>query len=234
MQTNSPGDPSSVGRASRTLVETYLGEIGFSPRAAEFGERIERFAATLALWGSRTNLTAHPGDPAEIAFHVIDSLAPLVVATRPEGAILTQSFATASLVLDLGSGAGFPGLILAAACDAQFTLLETRRKRVSFLRVAAAEMGLENVAVAGSGGFPLAFDVVVGRAFAKPAVFYRAAAARLQAGGFAILFAKASQSVDEPAAVAAKLTGGLMIPYEVPRGEVSASRVLAIWQKFFR
>jgi 16S rRNA (guanine527-N7)-methyltransferase len=213
------------------LVETYLGEIGFSPPAAEFGERIERFAATLALWGSRTNLTAHPGDPAEIAFHVIDSLAPLVLAARRDAAILKQSFATASRVLDLGSGAGFPGLILAAACDARFTLLEGRRKRISFLRVAAAEMRLENVAVAESAGVPLAFDVAVGRAFAKPAVFYRAAGERLRAGGRAILFANADQSVDEPAALAVKLTDGLMIPYEILRGEVSASRILAIWQK---
>ena len=84
-------------------------------------------------------------------------------------------------VLDLGSGAGFPSLILAAACAADFTLLEARRKRASFLTVAAAEMGLANVRVEPSRTDSMTlepvFDVVTARAFAEPAIVYRTAAA---------------------------------------------------------
>jgi 16S rRNA G527 N7-methylase RsmG len=62
-------------------------------------------------------------------------------------AALADAFVAGTRVLDLGSGAGFPALILAAACDADFLLMEARRKRASFLRLIAAEMGLANVQV---------------------------------------------------------------------------------------
>ncbi|MGH7878735.1 MAG: 16S rRNA (guanine(527)-N(7))-methyltransferase RsmG, partial [Candidatus Binataceae bacterium] len=266
-------NPEVVGRETRSRVENHLGEIGFSPPAGvDFFTRIERFAAILAQWGSRTNLTAHPQDPSELAFHVIDSLAPLTVATQPDGAILEGCFAPDWRVLDLGSGAGFPGLILAAACDAPFTLAEGRHKRASFLRVAAAEMGLGNVAIQGleenvsretlaarsstscdSGAAPLpgdetnvsretfvhrpertpsavglspdrsenvsreTVDLVLGRAFAKPEVFCRTAAARLRKGRRAILYARAEQPLP-PVAVFPGPVEHLTISYQVPRG----------------
>jgi 16S rRNA G527 N7-methylase RsmG len=46
-----------------------------------FLDRIETFAAALALWGAKLNLTSAPDDPAEIAFHILDSLAPLAAAS---------------------------------------------------------------------------------------------------------------------------------------------------------
>jgi 16S rRNA (guanine527-N7)-methyltransferase len=224
------GTPTAIGREACVRVEKYLVEVGFVPPLAEFLDRIERFATVLALWGARTNLTAHPEDPAEIAFHIIDSLAPLTVAARPDGSILRGILDSGRRIIDLGSGAGFPGLVLAAACDADFTLLEARRKRVSFLRVAVAEMGLTTVTLPALGETYAAFDVVVGRAFAKPAIFYKMAAQRLRAGGRAILFANAEQSLDEPAAASAKLADALRLPYELPRGNVAVARILAIWQ----
>jgi 16S rRNA G527 N7-methylase RsmG len=69
---------------------------------------------------------------------------------------LADAFVSGSRVLDLGSGAGFPALILAAACDADFLLMEARRKRASFLRVTAAEMGLSNVQVDSARADPAA------------------------------------------------------------------------------
>src|SRR5579885_2785423 len=106
---------------------------------ARFLQRMERFGAVLALWGARTNLTAKPEDPAEIAFHIADSLMPLK--------FMPDILGEGMRVLDFGSGAGFPGLVLASACDAQFTLAEARQKRASFLKVAAAEMGLDNTEI---------------------------------------------------------------------------------------
>jgi 16S rRNA G527 N7-methylase RsmG len=133
------------GREVRALVTRYLDISHFLPVAAQFLDRIERLAALIALWGARINLTAAPEDPREIAFHIIDSLAPL---TFLEGErLLRDAFRAGSRVLDLGSGAGFPGLVLAASSSASFTLVESRRKRASFLAVAAAEMGLKNAAV---------------------------------------------------------------------------------------
>jgi 16S rRNA (guanine527-N7)-methyltransferase len=225
------GNPKEIGRETRARVENHLATVGFGPPSTGFGDRIERFAETLALWGSRINLTAHPEDPAELAFHIIDSLAPLILERRPEGATLNGALARCVRVLDLGSGAGFPGLVLAAACPAQFTLAEARRKRASFLQVAGAEMGLGNVEIEGRIKTSARFDVVLGRAFARPAIFYRAAAAALRSAGRAILFAGAGQPLDEAAGLAAGLAAASRIPYEVPREAAPARRVLAVWQR---
>ena len=86
-------------------------------------------------WNERTNLTAIDDDTAAAQHHYADSLAALPhVAEGP--------------VLDIGSGAGFPGIPLAIACpETTFCLLEPRRKRVSFLMSSVARLGLSNVNV---------------------------------------------------------------------------------------
>src|SRR5436305_10950639 len=77
----------------------------------------------LALWNRRTNLIG-PGTAHEIlARHYGESLAalPLLPAAARRG-------------LDLGSGAGFPGLVLAAACpELKMTLVEARERKWAFL-----------------------------------------------------------------------------------------------------
>lgn len=86
-------------------------------------------------WGDRLNLTTM-SDAETVAWrHYRDSLQPLrVLGPGPW--------------LDVGSGAGFPGIPLAIARpDIHVTLMEPRRKRVSFLRSVVAELGLPNVAV---------------------------------------------------------------------------------------
>jgi 16S rRNA (guanine527-N7)-methyltransferase len=227
--------PDQIAKRTIEQVEETLKEIRFIPDNRDFWFRIERFAAALALWGAKANLTAAPDDPTELAFHIVDSLAPLVVAARPEGAILGKAFGDERRVLDLGSGAGFPGLILAAASEARFTLLEARRKRASFLTIAAAEMGLSNVEIEGRRRAPEqlspAFDAVTGRAFANPVTFYRAAVAALRPGGLAILYANPEQELDEGAATAAELGEFQRIAYTLPRGNRAAERTLALWRK---
>src|SRR5271154_1836519 len=134
-----------IGAATRALVETYLvGRAEFKPPGGLF-RRIGIFAAELARWGARFNLTAAPDNPAELAFHILDSLMPLILAVGEPAGLLGESFAPGKRILDLGSGAGFPGLVLAAATEAEFVLVESRRKRASFLTTAIGAMGLANV-----------------------------------------------------------------------------------------
>ncbi len=86
-------------------------------------------------WNARTNLTAINDTPTAIVRHYRDSL--MVLPHLTDGPIV-----------DFGSGAGFPGMVLAIARpDWQVTLVEPRRKRVSFLEVARARLKLENVRV---------------------------------------------------------------------------------------
>ncbi len=225
-------EPGKIARAARSIVVETLARLSYEPPGPDFLRRIETFTATLALWGSKLNLTSAPDDPGEIAFHIIDSLAPLILARGAEGAALAGAFAPGVRVLDLGSGAGFPSLILAAACAADFTLLEARRKRASFLTVAAAEMGLANVRVNSSRTDTMKleriFDVVTARAFAEPAIVYRTAAATLKPGGRAIIYASPSQRLAIEQASGGSFEPVVFLAYEVPRRATSVAHLIAV------
>ena len=129
-------------------------------------ERIVRYHEMLADWNTRMNLTGDTDFDTSLDRHYADSLAPLREKDCfPEGASL----------IDVGSGAGFPGLPLAIARpDLQVTLLDSLMKRINFLRAVVDELGLENVqlrhARAEDGGRdPLLreqFDIAVARAVA--------------------------------------------------------------------
>ncbi len=189
----------------------------------------------LALWGERTNLTARPGDPGEIAFHVVDSLMPLVIGEHRGNAAIPGIFSDASRILDLGSGAGFPGLVLAAACDATFTLCESRRKRASFLQVAIAEMGIRNVSVESMRvrpeSFRPEFDVVTARAVGDLPQLYRICAAALRRDGVALLYTAPAQRLEPEMAEAAGLASRSILEYELDRDGERVRRALVLWRK---
>ncbi len=94
-----------------------------------------RHLELLEFWNRRVNLTRLTGLEAVVK-HVVDSLIP-----RPW-------LPFSGLVLDVGSGAGFPGIPLAVT-NPRFHvyLLDSDRKKTSFLKVCAAELGLKNVTV---------------------------------------------------------------------------------------
>ncbi|HYB91941.1 MAG TPA: RsmG family class I SAM-dependent methyltransferase [Candidatus Binataceae bacterium] len=207
----------------------------YEPDAKEFFDRIERFTAVLVEWGARMNLTAAPGDDKEIFFHMLDSLAPAILSKRPDGGPLIGVFGPGRRILDIGTGAGFPGLILAAATEAQFTLVESRRRRSSFLAVAAGEMGLHNVTVEpirATGYQPDgAYDAVVSRGVGAVGGFYEIASGALKHRGLAILYANEGQYIGVANAEAFGLGELNEAHYVVRRGDEEADRMLAIWRK---
>ncbi|MGO9452140.1 MAG: 16S rRNA (guanine(527)-N(7))-methyltransferase RsmG [Candidatus Binataceae bacterium] len=214
--------PDNSARVSEIVAQSPL--VASCNLAPQFFNRIESFAAILATWGARTNLTAHPDDPAEVAFHIIDSLAPLFLLPSP--ALLRERVRVR--VLDLGSGAGFPGLILATAIEAQFTLVEARRKRASFLSLAASEMGLSNVTVrsarASGEMVETGFDLVTSRAVGEAG--FEVVARALKAGGTAILWANADQAIDLNRAQKVGLLESARHEYVVNRTGAMARRAL--------
>lgn len=133
-------------------------------------ERLLLYCSELRKWNRKVNLIAHETTAAEIVEkHFLDSLALLPLLDRYGG----QS---ASL-LDVGSGAGFPGLVVAAACpELRVILLEPRQKRTAFLRHIVRTLGLSNVQVREERleqGQPLSeqFTFITSRAVAAPEVF---------------------------------------------------------------
>lgn len=167
--------------------------------------QVERFAhyRTLLLdWNSRFNLTAIT-DPEEVVTrHFLDSLtcAPLLPPS-------VASAATPRL-LDVGTGAGFPGLPLAIALPAwDVTLLEATGKKVRFLETVIGELGLTNAhALAGRAeevahkpAYRAHFDAVTARAVASLPTLLEYCAPFARVGGLMIL-PKKGNLADEVAA----------------------------------
>jgi 16S rRNA (guanine527-N7)-methyltransferase len=101
-------------------------------------DRMSLHHALLVRWAEKINLTAIK-DPTRAAhLHGLDSL--LFVELIEQGAKLKT--------VDVGSGAGFPGIVvLLARPELDMTLIEPLRKRASFLRVVLAELKRSDVAV---------------------------------------------------------------------------------------
>jgi len=99
--------------------------------------KLEAFSALLHEWNQIHNLTGAK-TIGKIYENIIDSLYPLTFIKIPK------------TLLDVGTGAGFPGLILGIALpQTEVVLAEPLKKRVSFLKYACIELGLDNVRVEG-------------------------------------------------------------------------------------
>ena len=120
--------------------------------------KLETLVDELAHWGRRVNLTAIR-DPREmVSGHILDSL-----AVRP--------FIEGRKVIDVGTGAGFPGLPL-AICepDLEVTLLDSNGKKIAFVQHVIGSLGLQNARTIKARSEDFApderFDTVVARALA--------------------------------------------------------------------
>lgn len=157
-----------------------LGEEGSASGHVE--EKLRRYLALLTKWNRVYNLTAITEPEQMITHHVLDSLAIAV----PLDSLLARTHD--ARVLDVGSGAGLPGIPLAIARPAwQLTLLDGNGKKTAFIAQAAAEIGLPNVTVvtARAESFVSApFNVIVSRAFSSLRDFVTKTKALLGPAGY--------------------------------------------------
>ncbi len=151
-------------------------------------QRLAVHQELVGKWAKRINLTTVT-EPAEAAVkHGLDCL--LFASVLPDDSDETT--------VDIGSGGGFPGLIIALAQPVrQMVLLEPIRKRASFLRTAAAALGLKNVRVVEgrleadrpARGIEWPVPCIVSRATIPPLQLVPLAAPYLQPGGALVLTA---------------------------------------------
>ena len=164
------------------------------------------YLALLERWNRTHNLTAVRAPEQMVTRHLLDSLAAL------------PWFAGADKVLDVGSGAGLPGIVLAVAMPAtQFVLCEANAKKQSFLRQAIAGLGLANASVEPrrvEQVAPEGFDVITARAFA-PVERIVALCSGLLTPGVRLLLLK-SDPDDELAALPPGLGAVSVHPLAVP------------------
>ncbi len=158
------------------------------PATTEQRDRLLSFLGLLRKWNRVYNLTAIENPADMVRLHLLDSLAVL-------------PFLSGARVLDVGTGAGLPGIPLALFSPGrEFTLLDSNAKKTRFVRQAAIELGLANVKVEHARIEQFhpsqGFDVILARAFASlPAIVGETS--RLLNPGGTILAQKGKSPVEE-------------------------------------
>ena len=158
---------------SRKL-ESGLDTLGVTLSASARSSLLE-YCELLIKWNKTFNLTSVDDPEQMISLHLLDSLAVL-------------PFLPGGRVLDVGTGAGLPGIPLAIARPEQkFVLLDSNGKKTRFLVQASGQLGLENVEVVNQRvelyqAHEL-FDVIISRAFSSLGQFLSACNHLLSPGG---------------------------------------------------
>lgn len=171
-------------------------------------EKLNAYANLLVEWNEKMNLTAIT-EPTEVVFkHFLDCLLFLKEVQLPSGA----------KIIDVGTGAGFPGMVLAIARpDVSVTLLDSLNKRITFLNDVIEKTGIKNaVAVhsrAEEGGrqeqYREKFDFATARAVAPLNVLSEYCLPYVKKGGsFVALKGPAAEEEIQLAKKAVSLLGG--------------------------
>ena len=193
-------------------------------------QRLASHFELLCKWAPKVNLTTVLEPEAAASLHYLDSLAYLKVDSGDDD------------IIDVGTGAGFPGLVLAAATARPTVLIDPLRKRTSFLRAAVAQLGLKTVRVvqgrldlplppAGDplGRFPTG-GLVVSRATFPPEVWLDGGRSVLGPGGRLVL-SRGRGGAEIPALEDRAAAGGLVcmarVRLELPGGH---HRILDAWR----
>ena len=148
-------------------------------------EKLAAFVELLLHWNRVHNLTGIRDRGELLDRHLVESLA-------------LTSLIAGETAADIGSGGGLPGIPLAIVLPGcRFTLIESRRKRASFLRHAAATLALANVEVAHSRAEalpPRQFATVLARAVAPPRELLEIATPLVRPGGRLVLLTGADKA----------------------------------------
>ena len=132
--------------------------------SAQTQEKLLDYLTLMQKWNKVHNLTAVREADEMVTLHLLDSLVVL-------------PFIDADNLLDVGSGAGLPGIPLAICLpDLKVTVIDSNNKKVSFMRQAKAELGIENLEVLGGRVEDISaerrFQIIISRAFSDLSLLF--------------------------------------------------------------
>jgi len=173
------------------------------------------------------NLTAIEGEEDTARLHFLDC-----------GALLRFKDLSGMKILDVGSGAGFPGLVLKILCpEAELTMLDAQRKRTEFQQEIVDALGLENVRCMHGRAEEMTelrgqFDIVISRAVAKLSILNELCMPLVKVGGrfIAMKGPDPTQEMQESKR-ACYLMGGRHVryePYTIPGTDVTHTFIFVI------
>jgi 16S rRNA (guanine527-N7)-methyltransferase len=142
---------------------------------SEQARLFRQYLILLDKWNQVYNITSVTPKTMWVSTHLYDSCS--IINDLPRG-----------LLLDIGTGGGFPGLVIAIVQpERDVVLLDRSEKKTTFLKQAVIELGLKNVVVETSRieSFDCSkrFDVIVSRAFSELKIFLRSASRFCDSGG---------------------------------------------------
>ena len=172
---SNPAASMNLEKPLAALLRSGLHSMGLTI-AEEKQQSLLQYVCLLDKWNKTYNLTAVREPERMIGLHIADSLAVL------------PHLAGASTVLDVGSGAGLPGIPIAiASANLQVSMLDSLQKKTAFIRQAIGEIGLQNADVVCERVEQFRpikkFDVVISRAFAELSDFVNGVAHLVATGG---------------------------------------------------
>ena len=193
-------------------------------------QRLQKYAELLCLWNEKMNLTAIT-DPEGIAVkHFLDSMTVFKFAEIKQN----------SRVIDVGTGAGFPGLVMKIVRpDLEITLLDSLAKRIGFLDEVIKTLGLDGISTVhsraedGAAKYRESFDIAVARAVAAMPVLCEYCLPYVKVGGAfcAMKGAQANEEFKESLNAINTLGGKLENKYFFELPENGGERAIAVVRK---
>jgi 16S rRNA (guanine527-N7)-methyltransferase len=208
---------SEVPASSASRLNELLAVAGLDPLDTGIATHFADFCALLLRWNGRMNLTAIRDEDGILSRHFVESIA--CARALPAGI---------ATLLDLGSGAGFPGIPI-ALCRPEIavTLAESQGKKAAFLREAVRTLGISTTIHSGRAEtLAERFDCVALRAVDRMPEAIRAASELLGPAGWLALMTTEGELIEARAATASNLAW--LDPILLPGSE---SRVLALGQR---
>jgi len=161
------------------LISTGAAQLAMPLPAADVGRLID-YVRLVERWNTTYNLTAIREPREMVTHHLLDCLAAAAALLRRRGS------GRGERVVDVGSGAGLPGIVIALACPGrEVTCVDSVGKKAAFITQAAGTLALRNIRVLHARIEDMSdrFDVIASRAFASLGDFVAATSHLLNRSG---------------------------------------------------